>query len=177
MPSLQHRPSLWRFWLFLLVLSAIVWLGGVNVRAIIGNDLLKAGTLEFEEFLAPEAEREIFRLVSMTSLLVMASYIVLLASSILFLASSPYRMKQHGWLMMSAILFYVFVPVEAFTMYLDGKMIYQEFFTTADNELFRGLFVQRMGALKGVPVVALLCYYTIVGLVVFQPFRRKQEAA
>ena len=49
MPSLQHRPSLWRFWLFLLVLSAIVWLGGVNVRAIIGNDLLKAGTLEFEE--------------------------------------------------------------------------------------------------------------------------------
>ncbi len=82
----------------------------MNVRAIIGNDLLKSGTLEFEEFLAPEAEREIFRLVSMTSLLIMASYIVLLASSILFLASSPYRMKEHGWLMMSAILFYVVRP-------------------------------------------------------------------
>ncbi len=62
-------------------------------------------------------------------------------------------------------------------MYLDGKMIYQEFFTTADNEVFRGLFVQRMGALKGAPVVALLCYYTIVGLLIFQPFRRKQKAA
>ena len=32
-------------------------------------------------------------------------------------------------------------------------------------------------ALKGAPVVALLCYYTIVGLVVFQPFRKKQEVA
>lgn len=177
MPSTQQRSGLWRLWLFLLVLSAIIWLGGVNVRAIVGNDLLKPGTLEFEEFMAPEAEREIFRLLSMTSLVIIVSYGVLLISSILFLASSPYRMKDHGWLMMSAILFFVFVPVELFTMYLDGKMIYQEFFTTADNQSFRELFVHRMGALKGAPVVALLCYYTIIGLVTFQPFRRKREAA
>jgi hypothetical protein len=177
MLSAPHRSSLWRFWLFLLVCSGIIWLGGVNARAIIGNELLKPGTLEFEEFLSPEAEREIFRLLSLTSLLIMASYCVLLISSILFLASSPYTMKEHGWLLMSAILFYVFVPVEAFTMYLDGKMIYQEFFTTVDNGVFRELFVRRMGALKGAPVVALLCYYTIVGLVVFQPFRKKQVAA
>lgn len=177
MTSTQRRSPLWRFWLFLLVISGIVWLGGVNARAIIGNDLLRPGTLEFEEFLSPEAEREIFRLLSLTSLLIIGSYCVLLISSVLFLTTSPYRMKEHGWLLMSAILFYLFVPVEAFTMYLDGKMIYQEFFTTLDNEAFRELFVRRMGALKGAPVVALLCYYTIVGLVVFQPFRKKQEAA
>ncbi len=177
MPSEQHPSPLWRFWLFLLVCSGIIWLGGVNARAIIGNDLLRTGTLEFEEFISPEAEREIFRLLSMTSLLIIASYCVLFVSSILFLASSPYSMKEHGWLLMSAILFYLFVPVEAFTMYLDGKMIYQEFFTTVDNDVFRQLFVRRMGALKGAPVVALLCYYTIIGLVVFQPFRKKQEAA
>lgn len=177
MMSAQRRSPLWRFWLFLLVVSGIIWLGGVNARAIIGNELLKPGTLEFEEFLSPEAEREIFRLLSLTSLLILGSYCVLLFSSILFLTSSPYRMKEHGWLLMSAILFYLFVPVEAFTMYLDGKMIYREFFTTLDNEAFRELFVRRMGALKGAPVVALLCYYTIVGLVVFQPFRKKQEVA
>jgi hypothetical protein len=177
MPSTSEGSPVWRFWLFLVICSGIIWLGGVNVRAIIGNDLLKPGTLEFEEFLSPVAEREIYRLLSLTSLLVIGSYGVLLISSILFLASSPYTMKAHGWLLMSAILFYVFVPVEAFTMYLDGKMIYQEFFTTADNNVFRELFAQRMGALKGAPVVALLCYYTIIGLVVFQPFRKRPEAA
>lgn len=176
MLSAQSRSSSWRFWLFLLVVSGVIWLGSVNARAIIGNDLLKPGTLEFEEFLSPEAEREIFRLLSLTSLPIIGSYCVLFVSSILFLVSTPYRMKEHGWLLMSAILFYLFVPVEAFTMYLDGKMIYQEFFTTVDNEVFRELFVHRMGALKGAPVVALLCYYTIIGLVVFQPFRKKQEA-
>lgn len=177
MRSAPRRSPLWRFWLFLLVVSGIIWLGCVNARAIIGNELLKPGTLEFEEFLSPEAEREIFRLLSLTSILIIGSYCVLLISSTLFLFTSPYRMKEHGWLLMTAILFYLFVPVEAFTMYLDGKMIYQEFFTTVDNEVFRDLFVRRMGALKGAPVVALLCYYTIVGLVVFQPFRKKQEVA
>jgi len=177
MPPAQRQSTLWRFWLFLVVVSGIIWLGCVNARAIIGNDLLKPGTLEFEEFLSPMAEREIFRLLSMTSVLIIGSYCVLFVSSIFFLVSSPYTMKEHGWLLMSAILFYVFVPVEVFTMYLDWKMIYQEFFTAVDNEAFRELFVRRMGALKGAPVVALLCYYTIVGLVVFQPLRRKQEAA
>lgn len=175
MVSDQRPSTLWRLSLFLLVLSGILWLGGVNARAIIANDLLKAGTLELEEFMAPEAEREIFRLVSMMSLLIIVSYCVLFVSSILFLSFSPYRMKEHGWLLMSAILFYLFVPVEAYTMYLDGKMIYQEFFTTADNQLFRELFLKRMGALRGAPIVALLCYYTIIGLAVFQPFRKSRE--
>ena len=53
--------------------------------------------------------------------------------------------------MMSAILFYTFVPVEAFTMYLDGTMVYKEFFTTEGNDVFRELFVARVGALAGAP--------------------------
>ena len=74
--------------------------------------------------------------------------------------------------MMSAILFYAFVPVEAFTMYLDGKMAYTEFFTTEGIDRFRELFVARVGALAGAPVIALLCYYTIIALAVFRPFTK-----
>ena len=171
----SREPSLaWRISLFSFVIACIFWLGAVNIRAIIGNDMLKIGTLEFEEYLASEAEREIFRLLSFTSLVVIISYIVALISSIVFLATSPLRMKEHGWLLISAILFYLFVPVELFTMYLDGEMIYQEFFTTADNNVFRELFIARVGALAGAPFIATLCYYTIVGLAIFQPLRKKQ---
>ncbi len=171
----SREPSLaWRISLFAFVIAFIFWLGTVNIRAIIGNDMLKIGTLEFEEYLASEAEREIFRLLSFTSLVVIISYIVALISSIVFLATSPLRMKEHGWLLISAILFYLFVPVELFTMYLDGQIIYQEFFTTADNNVFRELFIARVGALAGAPFIATLCYYTIVGLAIFQPLKKKQ---
>lgn len=171
MKLLSLLPA-WRIALFVLVVAAITWLGAVNIRAMIGNDLLKPGTLEFEEYLAPEAEREIFRLTSIASITVLISYAVTFISSILFLATSPFSMKQHGWLLMSAILFYLFVPVELFTMYLDGRMIYLEFFTTADNAVFRELFAARVSALAGAPVIAHLCYYTIIGLAVFQPMKK-----
>ena len=177
MPDSTPSSTVWRTALFILVVSSIFWLGAINIRAIIGNDMLKTGTLEFEEYIAPEAEREIFRLMAFTTLVIMISYCVALVSSIIFLASAPFKMKEHGWLLLSAILFYVFVPVEAFTMYLDGKIIYQEFFTTADNDVFRELFIARVGALAGAPVIALLCYYTIIGLAIFQPFKKHPQPA
>ena len=168
----SRLPPTWRIALFICVVAAIFWLGAVNVRALIGSDLLKRGTLEFEEYLAPEAELEIFRLISATSVVVLVSYAITVISSIVFLATSPFRMKQHGWLLMSAILFYVFVPIEIFTLYIDWKMIYLEFFTTADNALFRELFLARVGALAGAPVIAHLCYYTIIALAIFQPMKK-----
>ena len=169
----QVHPLAWRVALFVFIVSSMIWLGSTHVRAIIGNDLLKLGTLEFEEYIVPDAEREIYRLLSFASLSVICSYVVALGSSVVFLATSPFRLKEHGWLLMCAILFYLFVPVEIFTMVLDGRMIYKEFFTTADNEVFRELFLARIGALAGAPFVATLCYYTIIALAVFQPMKRK----
>ncbi len=168
----DRHPVLWRIALFVMVVAGIFWLGAVNMRAIIGNDMLRTGTLEFDELLPPDAEREIFRLLSFASIVVILSYVVTLVSSIAFLAASPFRLKEHGWLMMGAILFYVFVPVEMYTLILDARMVYNEFFTTADNALFRELFLARVGALAGAPLVALLCYYAVIGLAVFRPFMK-----
>jgi hypothetical protein len=172
-PSSSRSSATWRTALLFLIGGTILWLGGVHIRVILGSDLLKFGTLEFEDYLSPEVEREIYRLMSIISIIVIIGYLVVLISSVVFLTSSPFRLREHGWLMMSAILFYLFVPVEVFTMVIDGKMFYQEFFTTVDNSAFREIFLARVGALAGAPVIALLCYYTIIVLVVFQPLRRK----
>lgn len=171
----RRQSTTWRAALFVFVVSGIFWLGGSYIRAMIGNELLRFGTLEFEEYIAPEAEREVFRLLSFASLSMIISYCIAFASSIVFLTTCPFRLKEHGWLMMSAILFYLFVPVEAFIGYLDARMIYQELFTTADNVVFRELFRARLGALAGTPFIATLSYYTIIALAVFQPLRNKQH--
>ena len=169
--------STWRVALLLLVFSSILWLGGVHFRILMGNDLLQWGTLEFEDLIPPEAEREVYRLISVASAVILPAYAVTLLSGTLFLITAPYRLKEHGWLMMSAILFYLFVPVEAFTMTLDVRMLYHEFFTTSDTRVFRELFLARAGALHGAPFVALVGYYTIIVLVVLQPLKRVEARA
>jgi hypothetical protein len=175
-PAARSRPATWRVALLIFLLSGTFWLGGAHIRAMIGNDLLKFGTLTFIDPIAPAAEAEIYRLLSLASLSVIGGYVLAFASSIVFLATSPFRLRDHGWLMVSAILFYLFVPVEAYTMYLDSKMIYAEFMTTVDNQVFRELFIARVTALAGTPFIATLCYYTIIVLAVFQPMKKPRPA-
>ncbi len=176
--SINSRRGMqaWRVALFVFVVASIVWLGAVNIRAFIGNELLKPGTVEFEDFINPQAEREVYRLVSIASVVMMVGYALATISGATFLATSPFRFKQHGWLLMSAILFFIFVPVEIYTLYLDWKMIYLEFYTTADTHSLRPLFRARVMALQGVPLIALLCYYSIIALAIFQPFRNLRAA-
>ena len=158
--------------LFFLIVSSIIWLGAVNVRAVIGNELLVFGTLDFKQNLDPELEREVFRLISLSSVIVIAGYLATFASALVFAKTTELRFKQNGWLMMSAILFFLFSPVEFYTIFLDWRMIALDFFSDPTLREFRVLFIHRLAALAGVPIIALLCYYTIIALAVWQPMKR-----
>ncbi len=161
--------------LFVILCAGVVWLGGINIRAMIGFDLLTTGTIDFKQNIHPYVERTVYGLIAQASLIVDIAYIVLWVSGIVFLRSTRLKFKEHGWLMMSAILFYLFTPVEIFTMVLDGKIWILDHIGSFDLVEFRTLFIHRLVALSGVPLIALLCYYTIPWLVVFRPFERPKR--
>ena len=163
----------WRAALIAIALGAVLWLGSVHARALLANDLLVPGTLTMDATVPPAVERHIYHQLATQALTMIPGYLLVLAGSIVFLARSPYRPKDHGWLMMSAILLFLFVPVEAFTMLLDVRMVLMEFFGGGTADQFRELFLARMQALAGAPLIAQLCYYTIIVLVAVQPFRKK----
>lgn len=162
--------------LTLIVLATIIWLGGLNVRALIGFDLLQVGTLDFKPNIHPYVERAVFGLIAQSSMVVAVAYVVLWVAGIIFLRTTELRLKEHGWLMMCAILFYVFTPVEVYTMILDLRMWYLNYIGSNDLVEFRKLFIHRLGALAGGPMIALLCYYTAIVLVVFQPMRHRAQS-
>ena len=158
--------------LFLLSVCAIIWLGAVNVRALIGNELLIFGTLQFKTILDAELEREVFRLINLSSVIVIGGYLGTFAGAVTYMRTTRLPFKQNGWLMMSAILFFIFSPVEFYTLYLDCKMIALDFFSSPSLTEFRVLFIHRLAALAGVPMIALLSYYTIIGLIIWRPLKR-----
>jgi hypothetical protein len=61
-------------------------------------------------------------------------------------------------------------------MVLDVRMVLLEFFGNGQLSQFRELFLARMQALAGAPLIAQLCYYTIIILAVVQPFRKQPGA-
>ena len=163
----------WRIALIVLIIATITLFGGMNARLGLGGALLKPGTLEFEEYIPPDAEREVFRQFSLTGVVTAVSYLIALASGTVFLLLTPLKVRENGWLMLSAILVYVWVPVEIYTMVLDLRMGYLEIFTTEGNAAFRELFLRRAGALAGTPFIAHLCYYTVIVLAVLRPLQRR----
>ncbi|HLX12709.1 MAG TPA: hypothetical protein VKS81_07845 [Bacteroidota bacterium] len=155
--------------------GAIVWLGGFNIRALMSLYLVQFSTLEFKPYIHPYVERTVFALISQSSMIVGIGYIVVWISGIVYLAKTPLKLKTEGWLMMSAVLFFVFTPVEIYTMILDFRMWLLDHAGSNDLVAFRKLFIHRLGALSGVPLIALMCYYTAIGLLVFRPLRKKGE--
>ncbi len=175
-PPQSSTRSIEKFLVFFLVLGGIIWLGGINGRAVLSNHLLVVGTLEFKSNLDPTVEREVFRLINYSSILIFVGYVIVFVSGVVYLRSTPLRLKENGWLMMSALLFYMFSPVEIYTTYLDGRMISLELWGSGENAFLRELFIKRVAALKGLPVIALLCYYTIIVLAIWQPMKKRVEA-
>jgi hypothetical protein len=162
--------------LSILALAAIFWLGAINIRALIGNQLLIYDQFQFRTSIPPDRENTIFQLISDASLVVIISYAVVLICSVWFTLTNKLKIKNNGWLLMCYILFFIFVPVEVYTYIIDIKfMLLFQAHPPNHDELLR-LFGQRLGALSGVPVIALLCYYTIIPIAIFRPLSKKDSA-
>lgn len=166
-----------RFALTLLIISAIFWLGAINIRALIQNELLNFDQFNFRTSIPPDRENTLFQLVSNASIVIMASYILVFISAIWFLKTTHLRFKQNGWLIMCTILFFLFVPVEIYTYYIDIKFILLYYSYPPNHDELLRLFGMRLGALSGIPVIALLCYYTIIPIAIFKPLTRTQKNA
>src|SRR5512140_1134048 len=138
-----------RISLIVLAIAAVCWLGGINIRAIIGFDLLEPGTLDFKSNIHPYVERTVYALIAQSSVLVDVAYLVTWVAGWVFLATTSLRLKEHGWLLMCAILFYLFTPVEIYTMVLDARMWYLDHLGSNDLVEFRKLLIHRLAALSG----------------------------
>ncbi|MBI1804702.1 MAG: hypothetical protein HY033_02495 [Ignavibacteriae bacterium] len=159
-----------------IMIGGICWLGGINIRAMIGFDLLEPGTLDFKANIHPYVERAVYSLIAQSSMVINSAYLIVWVAGVLFLRTSSFRLKEHGWLLMVAILFYLFTPVEIYAMVLDAKMWYLDNIGSNDLVEFRKIFIHRLAALAGVPMIALLSYYTAIVVAIFRPFEKRNSA-
>ncbi len=178
------RNLTYRIGMTVFAIAGVLWLGGIVFRALIANELFIPGTLEFDPAILPAQESMLFQLIAASSLVVIIAYGVTIISAVFVFRSIPLRSKEHGWLMMAAILLFMFVPVEVFTAYLDVRFILL-WEGTRDQIALHGLeafldvraelqatLSHRIGALSGLPVMAVFCYLTALVVMIWQPMRR-----
>jgi hypothetical protein len=144
-------------------------------RTVVGGELLEFGTLSLRSDIPPEVERKMYRILGLTGIGAAVTYVCVLISAAVVLARAPVRLRDHAWMLMGGILLYLFVPVEVFVLSLDLRLAFLALGAGTDLAQMRELFLARAGALAGAPFVATMCYYTIIALAIFQPFRRRPD--
>jgi hypothetical protein len=171
--SLQSKSN--KIALTLLIIAGVFWLGGINIRSLIGNELLDYDQFDFKTSIPPDRENTLFQMLTNSSLVVVISYTIVLISAVWFMATTKLKLKENGWLLMCAVLFFIFVPVEIYTCYIDVKFMLLFESNPPNHDGLLKLFGERLGGLSGVPVIAVFCYYTIIPIAVFRPLRRAAD--
>lgn len=138
-----------KFWLVLLIIGAIFWLGAVNVRFIIGNELLIYDEFNFRVSIPPDEENVIFKMVSNSNIVVMIAYVVTFFSALMFTIKSKINIKENPWFLMCCILFFVFAPIEFYMSYIDLKFVLLYHSNPPNHDELLELFGERIGFLKG----------------------------
>ncbi len=170
----MEKP-LTRIFLFFFCLSVVVWGWNTVMVNVATGTLLEFGTLTFVENLDPGQERSAYAEIAKHSLYSFAAYPIAVISAIGFLKTTRRSLKNDGWLMMSAVLFLIFIPVESYCLWLDWKIVGLQYWGEWPMEEFRKAFIARVTALAGLPFIAQICYLTIPFIIIFKPLQRQHQ--
>ncbi|MHB1049457.1 MAG: hypothetical protein ACYC09_05190 [Bacteroidota bacterium] len=170
----MEKPSA-KIFLFLFCLSAAVWGWNTVMMNVSTGSLLEFGTLTFLENLNPGMERTVYADIAERSLYSFAAYPLVIISAIGFLKTTRRSLKYDGWLLMSAVLILIFIPVEIYCLWLDWKIVGLQYWGEWPIEEFRKALIARVTALAGLPFIAQLCYLTIPVIVIFKPLSQQQQ--
>jgi hypothetical protein len=167
--------------LTIFTLAFIIWLGGAILRTAIGFTIFEPSATET---LIRKASNDILMqtvyIFASTSIYTSIAYVIAFALSFFLLAKFKKIWKQQGWILMCFVLFYLFSPVELFTIYQDIKLsiaVFQQNVWEFYSQPIQDFFMKRVknvvyNSLNG---LTLLSYLTIVIYVIWQPLKKTTE--
>jgi hypothetical protein len=164
-----------KIFLTLLILSAAVWMTASSVKNYQTGRLFEFGTAEFTQGLSAETERDIYRTISEQSVVIFITYPLVILFAAGYAATTRRTFRRDGWLMMSGILLFLFIPVELYCFWLDWKLVGLNYWGEWPLEEFRKAITVRLTALAGLPFIAQLCYYTIPIFIIFKPLQHRDQ--
>ena len=164
-----------KLFLVIFVLSAAVWIYASSMKNYQSGKLLKFGTIEYIQDLNEVVERDSYHSIAKHSVISILSYPMVILTALGYVLTTPRSFKKNGWMLMSAILLFVFIPVEIYCYWLDWKIVGLNYWGNWPLEEFRKALLIRLTALAGLPFIAQLCYYTIPILIIFKPLQKQEE--
>ncbi|MBU3699262.1 MAG: hypothetical protein FGM33_04520 [Candidatus Kapabacteria bacterium] len=164
-----------KFFLLLLLLGGVVWIGGGIARMVVGYSVFVPGTLEWNPALSDQARIQSVWLYTLLGGWTDWSWAAATVGGLGVIVSLRSQFRRHGWLLMSAILFVLILPVQAYVASEDYRLwMYFDRLTglplAEPGEIERIFLLRFSSTLVNVLVaLSMLASITIIALGALQP--------
>lgn len=116
--------SLWSFRIFLslFALGGVVWLGASVARMVVGFDVFTPGTLLFKSTQSESVRLHTIWLFTLLGGWTGWSFLLTTVGGVGTALIVRKAFRSHGWLLMSAILLILLIPVQAYVAWEDYRL-------------------------------------------------------
>jgi len=121
--QMPFRSRTTQFFLTLFILGGLVWLGGSVIRTVIGFDVFVPGTLSFKPEQTDVVRMNTVRLYALTGPWTSWGFATCFLGGIGLIVALRSSMRRFGWLLMSAILFVIIIPIEGYLIWKDYQLV------------------------------------------------------
>ena len=160
-----------KIFLYICFLSGTLWLGSYVTRLTLTYQLFEGNNFTLKAIFNNQNLPGVFITLNAAAILTTITFAIFIISFIIFLFSSRINLKENGWLLISTIIIVVTIPFEVILMNNDYKIYSLIQAGNFDPNQVLLFIINRFKILGSFPIIEVLCYFSIIYLVLFKPLK------
>lgn len=172
---MENLNKISKFFLFVSILSFILWLGGYLLRILLVYQLFEPKDLILKGFVTPENLPGMLFLLNTAVTLTFILFPAFIISLIIFLITSKVSLKKEGWLFISLLIILITMPFEIYLMNIDYKIIFSVLDNKFNADEVLQLYKKRITSLSSFSLIEIFSYSAIVFMYIFKPLQLKNK--
>lgn len=155
--------------LYICILSGVLWLGSYAARLTLIYQLFQGNDFTLKSVFDNQNLPGIFITINSVAILNAILFAIFIISFLMFLIFSHVKLKDNGWLLISSIIIILTIPFEIFLMSIDYKIFSIIQSGNVNTKLILDYTISRFKILGSFPIIEILCYFSIIYLILFKP--------
>lgn len=166
--------------LSIFAIAFIIWLGGTILRTAIGFNVFEPSATETLIRQVPnDILMQTVYIFASTSIYTSIAYVIAFVLSFYLWQKFKDKMHNQGWILMCFVLFYLFSPLQLYTIYQDIRLsiaIFQQNVWEFYSQPIQDFFMKRVKSVvyNSVNGLSILSALTIVVYSIWQPLKNEE---
>ena len=171
---MQKLSKLTRLFLFLCVLSGVLWLGGYSLRTFLIFQLYEPKALILKPYLNSGTIPAIIISLNTAVVYTFILFPIFILTFFLTLITSKVNLKYEGWLFIILLIVIITAPFEIYLMVIDFDVLSLVFRQNYNSNEIINLYTKRLTILNSFSLIEIFSYCGIIFLLLFKPLRKNK---